>query len=86
MQSSFNLNVPPPSYGFQSNYARTKKYLDSIIADERIMAVLGRPIKRKIIDKEHHVILNVGDLITAEAVILAKQADTLDSLLDSVYW
>ncbi|MGB3403604.1 MAG: hypothetical protein WBA77_13030 [Microcoleaceae cyanobacterium] len=72
-------------YSFQpiSKNIRDSSY--SAIEDKQILSILGCPITRKIVDTEEHVILNVGDLITAESVIQAKQAGNLEMLLNSVY-
>ena len=51
---------------------------------KQIKNALGRPTNRVILDKQDNVILNVGDLITHQAVERARSADMLDVLLDSV--
>ena len=51
---------------------------------KEIKNALGRPSNRVILDKQDHVILNVGDLITHQAVESARAADMLDVLLESV--
>jgi uncharacterized coiled-coil protein SlyX len=51
---------------------------------KRIKNALGRPSKRVILDRQDNVILNIGDLITNEAVERARAADMLDVLLNSV--
>ncbi len=56
-----------------------------ILTQKHIKAVLGRPIKRIIFDQQGEIILNVGDLISHQAILRAKQADVLDVLLESVY-
>ncbi len=55
------------------------------IEDKRIKGALGRPVVRVILGTNDQVILNVGDLITHQAIAAARQAGVLDSLLDSVY-
>lgn len=52
---------------------------------EQIQNALGRPVVRVIRDKHDRVILDVGDLVTYPAIERARQADTLDKLLNSVY-
>lgn len=51
----------------------------------RIHRALGRPVTRVILDLEDNVILNIGELITHEAIEKARQVDLLDILLSSVY-
>lgn len=51
---------------------------------KQIKNALGRPSTRVILDRQDNVILNVGDLITNQAIERARTADMLDVLLDSV--
>jgi uncharacterized protein YrrD len=51
---------------------------------KRIKAALGRPSQRVILDERDNVILNVGDLVTNQAIERARYANVLDVLLDSV--
>jgi uncharacterized protein YrrD len=51
----------------------------------KIQGALGRPVTRVILDKQDGVILNVGELITHEAISSAREAGVLDPLLSSVY-
>jgi uncharacterized protein YrrD len=55
------------------------------IEDQRIKGALGRPVTRVILDQMDNVILNVGELITHQAISSARQSDVLDLLLNSVY-
>jgi sporulation protein YlmC with PRC-barrel domain len=55
------------------------------IEEKRIRGALGRPVTRVILDEHDQVILNVGDLITHQAIAAARYANVLDILLDSVY-
>ncbi len=55
------------------------------IEDRRIKGALGRPVNRVILDRNDQVILNVGELITHQAIDTARLSDVLDVLLDSVY-
>jgi uncharacterized protein YrrD len=55
------------------------------IEDKRIKGALGRPVTRVILDRNDEVILNVGELITHQAIDISRQADVLEVLLDSVY-
>jgi uncharacterized protein YrrD len=56
-----------------------------VIEDKRIKGALGRPVTRVILDRNDEVILNVGELITHQAIDISRQADVLEVLLDSVY-
>ena len=53
--------------------------------DKRIKGALGRPVTRVILDRNDEVILNVGELITHQAIAISRDADVLEVLLDSVY-
>ncbi|PZU95791.1 MAG: hypothetical protein DCE90_11580 [Pseudanabaena sp.] len=55
------------------------------IEDRRIKGALGRPVTRVILDRNDEVILNVGELITHQAIAISRDADVLEVLLDSVY-
>lgn len=55
------------------------------IEDQRIKGALGRPVTRVILDQADNVILNVGELITHQAISSARQSNVLDLLLNSVY-
>jgi uncharacterized protein YrrD len=46
---------------------------------------VGRPVTKVILDRQDNVILNLGDIITHQAVQQAYEAGALDSLLASVY-
>jgi uncharacterized protein YrrD len=50
-----------------------------------IADAIGRPVTKVILDREDNVILNMGDIITHQAVQRAHEAGGLDSLLQSVY-
>ncbi len=56
-----------------------------VIEDRRIQGALGRPVTRVILDRQDEVILNVGELITHQAIAISRQAAVLEVLLDSVY-
>jgi len=51
---------------------------------KQIKNALGRPSNRVILDRQDNIILNVGDLITNQAVERARMNNMLDVLLDSV--
>ncbi|OYQ65908.1 hypothetical protein B9G53_05760 [Pseudanabaena sp. SR411] len=55
------------------------------IEEKRIKGALGRPVTRVILDRNDEVILNVGELITHQAIAISRDADVLEVLLDSVY-
>jgi len=55
------------------------------IEAKQIQTALGRPVTRVILGQYDQVILNVGELITHQALASARQAQVLDLLLDSVY-
>ena len=66
--------------------ASTLRYRSArAIEDKQIKAALGRPVTRVILGPEDEVILNVGELITRQAIFSARQAQVLDLLLNSVY-
>jgi uncharacterized protein YrrD len=51
----------------------------------RIEQALGRPVNRVILNPQDNVILNVGELITHQAVRQAEQGGVLNILLNSVH-
>ena len=55
------------------------------IEEKRIKGALGRPVNRVILDSGDGVLLNVGELVTHQAIVEARQADVLDILLASIY-
>ena len=55
------------------------------IEEQQIKGALGRPVNRVILDQADGVILNVGELITHQAIVSARQSGVLDVLLRSVY-
>jgi uncharacterized protein YrrD len=56
-----------------------------VIEEKQIRRALGRPVNRVILDSQDNVILNIGELITHEAIAKARQAKVLYLLLNSVY-
>lgn len=62
-----------------------KAEYDDSAQQKKINNALGRPVTRIILDQNDAVILNTGDIITHKAVDMARSADMLDVLLDSVY-
>jgi uncharacterized protein YrrD len=61
--------------------AQTKQAIE----EYRIKRALGRPATRVILDQQDSVILNIGELITHQAIERARDAGVLDILLSSVY-
>ena len=55
------------------------------VEEQRIKGALGRPVTRVILDERDDVILNVGELITHQAIDSARQSGVLDVLLSSIY-
>ena len=51
----------------------------------RIHDAVGLPVTRVILDRDDHVLLNTGELITNQAVERARQSGVLDVLLDAAY-
>lgn len=62
-----------------------KAQAERLIENRRIHGALGRPVTRVILDEQDQVILNVGELITHQAIHRAREAGCLDILLSSVY-
>jgi len=52
---------------------------------QQIKRALGRPVTRVILDPQDEVILNVGELVTHQAIEYSRQGGVLDILLSSVY-
>ena len=65
--------------GQKADEAQTKKRL-SDISD-----AVGRPVTKVVLDREDDVVLNLGDIITHQAIQRAHESGGLDSLLASVY-
>lgn len=55
------------------------------LEEQRIRGALGRPVTRVILDEYDNVILNVGELITHQAIEAARRSGILEALLNSVY-
>ena len=67
------------SAGKRVDEEKTKKRLSDI------QDAVGRPVSKVILDKQDNVVLNLGDIITHDAVQRAYDAGMLDSLLGNVY-
>ena len=55
------------------------------VEKQRLKHALGRPVTRVILSPQDDVILNVGELITHQAIDSAQQGGVLDILFSSVY-
>ena len=73
------LSEMTDSAGKRLDTQQTKAQLD------RIHDAIGRPVTKVFLDRDDEVILDLGDLITHQAVQRAYEAGMLDSLLASVY-
>lgn len=69
----------------KTQYSELKRRSARAMHQRRIEQALGRPVNRVILDLQDNVILNVGELITHEAIRLAEQGGILNILLNSVY-
>ncbi len=69
----------------KNKVSETQESVTSEQEEQRIIRAVGRPTTRVILDPQDTVILNVGELITYEAVRRARQAGVLEVLLTSVY-
>ncbi len=56
-----------------------------VIKEQRIEQSIGRPVNRVILDPQDKIILNVGELITHQAIRQADEGGVLNILLGSVY-
>ena len=65
--------------GKRADEEMTKRRLNDI-AD-----AIGRPVTKVILDRDDNVVLNLGDIITHQAIQQAHDSGGLDSLLASVY-
>ena len=52
--------------------------------ERRIENAIGRPVNRVVLDRQDHIILNIGEIITHKAVEQARTGDVLGILLGSV--
>ena len=67
------------STGKRVDEEQTKKRLTEI------SDAVGRPVTKVILDREDSVVLNLGDIITHQAIQRSYESGGLDSLLGSVY-
>jgi uncharacterized protein YrrD len=73
------LSEMTDSAGRRLDAQQTRSQLD------RIHDAIGRPVTKVFLDREDNVILDLGDLVTHQAVQRAHDAGMLDSLLANVY-
>jgi uncharacterized protein YrrD len=73
------LSEMTDSAGRRLDAEQTKGQLD------RIHDAIGRPVTKVFLDRDDNVILDLGDLVTHQAVQRAYDAGQLDQLLASVY-
>jgi uncharacterized protein YrrD len=78
-QFTAKISEMTDSTGRKVDAAQTKQRLEDI-AD-----AIGRPVGKVILDRQDNVVLNMGDIITHQAVQRAHESGGLDSLLSSVY-
>jgi hypothetical protein len=78
-QFTAKLGEMTDATGRRVDHEQTKKRL-SAISD-----AIGRPVSKVILDRDDNVILNLGDIVTHQAIQRAHEAGGLDSLLSSVY-
>lgn len=64
--------------------SRLQKRNHKAIEAQRLKKALGRPVNRVLLDSQDNVILNIGEVITHQAIEKARQAGVLDILLESV--
>ncbi|MDY6781476.1 MAG: PRC-barrel domain-containing protein [Cyanobacteriota bacterium] len=76
----------PTLWATSSETSQEQTEWETFTSREReIRNALGRPVTQAICDRNQQAILNIGDLITYQAVERARQAQTLDRLLNAVY-
>ena len=64
--------------------AETRDHASEEAEERRIENAVGRPVNRVVLDKQDHIILNIGEIITHKAVEQARAGDVLGILLGSV--
>ncbi len=69
----------------QKRFEQVRQQAIQTLEEHRIKEALGRTVNRIILNKDDSVILIPGDIITHRAIELARKADVLDILLNSVY-
>ncbi|KAM3090471.1 PRC-barrel domain-containing protein [Phormidesmis sp. 146-35] len=69
----------------KEQFMTLQKRSERLQHQQRIESALGRPVTRVILDPQDQVILNVGEIITHEAVRRADAGGVLNILLNSVY-
>jgi uncharacterized protein YrrD len=69
----------------KTQYRELQRRSTRAMHKRRIEQALGRPVNRVILDPQDNVVLNVGELITHEAIRQSEQGGVLNILLNSVY-
>ena len=64
--------------------SETQSHASEEAEERRIENAVGRPVNRVVLDKQDHIILNIGEIITHKAVEQARAGDVLGILLGSV--
>ena len=64
--------------------SETRDHASEEAEERRIENAVGRPVNRVVLDKQDHIILNIGEIITHKAVEQARAGDVLGILLGSV--
>jgi hypothetical protein len=78
-QFTAKLGEMTDATGQRVDHEQTKRRLTEI------SDAVGRPVSKVILDREDNVILNLGDIVTHQAIQRAHESGGLDSLLGSVY-
>jgi uncharacterized protein YrrD len=78
-QFTAKLGEMTDANGRRVDQEQTKKRL------AEISDAIGRPVTKVILDRDDNVVLNMGDIVTHQAIQRAHEAGGLDSLLGSVY-
>ncbi len=63
---------------------KTQENAADAVEEHQIQRALGRPVNRVVLDRQDHIILNIGEIITHKAVDQARESDVLRILLGSV--
>ena len=69
----------------KTRVGETQQTMAEEAEERRIKNAVGRPVTRVILDPQDNVILNVGEIITHQAVERSRAVGVLDMLLSSVY-
>ncbi|WP_424951902.1 PRC-barrel domain-containing protein [Deinococcus sp.] len=64
--------------------SETRDRASDEVEERRIEGAIGRPVNRVVLDRQDHIILNIGEIITHKAVEQARTGEVLGILLSSV--